>query len=90
MTWQVGDRAIVVNCSYWSHCGEIVTLVRQVRADEYGAEMKGEWVLDVPPPPGFLYSCCHERYLKPIPDEYDGLQVTTWDEGPWQPEVVTV
>lgn len=85
MNWQIGDRAKVVGCPWWHGCGEEVTLIRRVRAEEYGGRYAGRWVLDLEPPNGEPYCCSRERFLKPIPDTYDGLEVSSWGECPFKP-----
>jgi len=94
MNWQVGDRAIVVGCPSWHGCGETVTLIRLVREDEFEGVYAGHWVLDLEPDHDTCYCSCDEAFLRPIPDTYDGLEISSWDavekDIDWNPTRITV
>ncbi len=89
MNWKVGDEAILVNSLRGVHLGHVV-------------EILGDHILRMPSTLspagtfGYRIMCCGKRYwcipswLKPIPDNYDGLELTKWSECPWQSEKVTV
>ena len=79
MKWKVGDRALIVNCSWWHHCGEIATLTAP------HPDKPNRWLIDLPPAPSFHVCACPEKHLRPIP--YDGLEISSWNECEWQPKV---
>jgi len=84
MNWKVGDRAIIgqpKNCrvdNLLVLVGEIVTLVR--RMPEIGSDV---WLIDLSPNKVDTYA--RETILRPIPDTYDGLTISSWDECPFRP-----
>ncbi len=81
MNWQVGDRAIIAHpINHKELRGEICVIAGDAN---YFAE---SWLIinmDADGRPMFA----HPSELKPIPDTYDGLQVTTWESCPFKPAV---
>ena len=86
--WKIGDRA-VVDCPVSGAHGKTVTVTSKlilVNCPTHGLYMGHEidhLRLDGSGECIFLEP--HE--LKPIPDEYDGNEVTTWVECPFKPGV---
>ena len=70
MNWKAGDRALIVNCSWWHYCGEVTFLVRKRWSAVAG---KLIWEIDLPAPAGSSWVGCGDEHLKPIPpDEEQG------------------
>lgn len=87
MNWQIGDRCII-NCPKSNeHGAETEILALNVSGISLGYKYVGHRV-DIHCPTSPTYYCIFEPHeLIPIPDEYDGLSVTTWDECVWKPSV---
>ncbi len=84
-SWQIGDRAILTGMVYHAAFnGTEVTILSALRPHSAVDYMVHE--IDIVPPAGHS-ATIHPKYLRPIPDEYDGLSVTTWDECPFKPMV---
>ena len=84
--WQIGDRAIFVGSGSRDEAnlgGQIVELLeyRECAYFTGNAHIDNAWRIDNLSPPAWVA----ESYLRPIPDEYDGKQVVTWDECPFKP-----
>ncbi len=89
MNWQVGDRAIFVSVKGDACNSELYGEVCELLSFE-GKPMFGTaesvWRVKFAAKTTFVATIC----LKPIPDTYDGLEVTTWSECPFKPrELVT-
>lgn len=85
MNWKPGDRALCVNCSHPENESEICTVLGPMVpgfAVRWGGEYIG-WPVSLP---SGRY-VAHPSQPKPIDDDYDGHQVTTWDKCVWQPAV---
>ncbi len=89
MNWKPGDRAIICDIppdmeySEWN--GRFVTVASKMMYDDY---FKDYYVDTAPRPLGVdgIWVDC----LRPIDDDYDGLEKTSWKECPWQPKILEV
>ena len=79
MNWKAGDRAILVNCIHPMNEGQECVITDGPWLDD---DLQTRWEV-----------CCatgkwdpRAYNLKPIPDEYDGNQASSWDECPWKPK----
>lgn len=94
MNWKVGDRAVILKSSKPYMIGTKVKIMSDLviidKHEVYGSNAAVHYV-DVPRP---HYNRGMASYLPenlgPIPDKYDGREVSVWSECPWQPEVVRV
>jgi hypothetical protein len=83
MNWKIGNRAVIANpINHKEMRGELCTII--------GDSWKEGWLR-------IEIDSCIEIWralpseLKPIPDNYDGLQLSKWSECPFKPkELVTV
>lgn len=89
MNWKIGDRAIYDCLGSRAH-GLRVVIISEYQEIKCRGVKKMGYVFDPKIAPGSAYThwCNSPKHFKPIPDEYDGLQVTTWDECVWQPKVM--
>jgi hypothetical protein len=80
MNWKPGDRAIVVGMPMTGaeYVGSEVT----VTSIPYG--IGGAVLVSISGAGTFKRA--EVQFLKPIDDDYDGHQTTTWDECPWKPK----
>ena len=97
MNWKIGDRCIV-DCLGFKLHGETVEIVGGPAIGTGIFEATYDWIID----PGYPAPDCATKMfacdsvdLRPLPDEYDGKQVSTWDvmndkDYIWHPEKVTV
>jgi len=71
--------------------GKAATISGYVSAE--WRDISGDYEIDIdgfdPPLNKKTWSCDHDA-VEPILNEYDGNEVKTWDESPWQPEGVKV
>ncbi len=86
MNWKIGDRALLVDngsvkgAENLQVMGETCVIIA-VNLDDW------DWDVDVCGEVFYVDATC----LRRIPDHYDGLEVTTWDESPFKPkELVTI
>ena len=93
MNWKIGDRAICITPGSKMNGCEVV-IISDLNEFICGKTFKHFHGHDVdpgfPPPPYGIAWATQPKYLIPIKDNYDGLELTKWSECPWQPEKVTV
>ncbi len=81
MNWNIGDRAILVNdgscesdCLQYIGSECVIVAVCEGEFHDWDVDCGGQ-LLEV-----------KNSGLRPIPDEYDGNEASSWDECPWQPK----
>jgi len=93
MNWKVGDKAICITPGSRMEGLEVVitrglqyreSITSGLYAHRYGVDP------GFPPDPLVGTFAARPENLIPVPDNYDGLELSKWDECPWQPEKVTV
>jgi hypothetical protein len=86
MSWKPGDKAIISDafngfCDEFGHSdskvGEIVTI--ECEFEQFIYRDTYYQLID-------KFFAVREDMLLPIQDDYDGLEVTTWDTVPWSPK----
>jgi len=93
MIWKVGDRAII-DCTECRNHGLKVTVLSELKPNNPAPGSRlplgvPVHVVDAPViHAGANHFVVQPHELKPIPDTYDGNEVTSWDECPWQPSVL--
>ena len=75
-SWKIGDRAIIINDGYIIGKRELGTIGSECVLLSPATHLLYDWHIDVGGEKAMITSSC----LRPIPDEYDGKQVSTWDE----------
>jgi len=89
MKWKVGDRAIVDCPPSRQHGNKCTIVALNVGANGVDGIYVGHEVDLFCCKKNGGKSCVFEpQELKPIPDTYDGNEVTSWEECPWQPSVL--
>jgi len=84
MNWKIGDRAIICGLAVDAqYNGTEVIITSSLRKHRESGDMVHNVDIEMRGRP----ACIEPQYLKPIPDTYDGNEVTTWDECVWQPGV---
>ncbi len=92
MNWKIGDKAIIVgipipcNGHDINGTGVTITSCEEDFSNPNGGRVAIEHIKCV----AGIGRWIRTKYIQKIDDDYDGLQLTQWDECPWQPEKVTV
>jgi hypothetical protein len=87
MNWKPGDRGILVNCRDLENEGlecEIIAVPAWGRDRQTGERFVGIYIITTTGE-----WCAYPYQLKPIPpdeDEYDGYEVTSWDDCVFKPK----
>jgi len=90
MNWKIGDVGIFV----YSNGGVGMPFIgNEIEVVDAPVSSTRDLCVRIPGTTGYSKGwpevwCIYFDQIKPIPDTYDGLQISSWSECPWNPEVV--
>ena len=83
MNWQIGDKAVIIQA-------HLKPAAAGQECEVMGpSHLNGYLYVDVPilgEPACRPYWSTLPENLRPIPDHYDGLKISSWDESPFKPK----
>ncbi len=96
MNWKIGDKAVIVRSVRLDRIGTHVTIMSN--ASHFDPHTGLRWNCTEPCYLVDLPHRCEDgglagyrgSSLRPIPDAYDGNEMTSWDECPWTPKVLEI